>query len=269
MQPTSEPSRSSPTTALCGCPATSSTALACSTGRAGPYGYYTIAPYFIERRTLTEKPRAPRPHPQLPARPARLARDLARPGTRVTAARQHRELKTACMAYHAALRAELTARLGVAWGPADRHGKTEVAGVPEGLRGHYSGRRAAVQAAASVSIAESEVELGRGLTAAERRRAYERAVLVTRYGKAHDPASTQGLHDRWAAEADTAGFEPASWLPGHAGTRHIGHHVIDPERIVAEALDELERTHSTWDEPTSPARWHVAWARGWVTLLTR
>lgn len=42
----------------------------------------------------------------------------------------HRQLKAARMLYQAALRAELSARLGVGWSTPDRHGQAEVLGVP-------------------------------------------------------------------------------------------------------------------------------------------
>ena len=45
------------------------------------------------------------------------------------------EAKTAGMLYQAALRAELTRRLGVAWGPVSEHGQAELAGIPQPAAG--------------------------------------------------------------------------------------------------------------------------------------
>jgi hypothetical protein len=157
----------------------------------------------------------------------------------------HRELKTAGMLYQAALRGELSAQMGVEWSTADRHGQAEIVGVPEGLCRHYSTRRKVIEERAVERITESEAVLGRGLTPEERRRAYERTTLETRTAKAHDEVSHQGLHDRWRAEAEAAGFDPEHWAASVAG-RPAGHHEVDLERITAEALAELAERSSTW-----------------------
>ena len=50
----------------------------------------------------------------------------------------HRQLKPAGMVYQAALRVELTERLGVQWGPVDRHGQADIDGVPAELAALFS-----------------------------------------------------------------------------------------------------------------------------------
>ncbi len=157
----------------------------------------------------------------------------------------HRELKTAGMLYHAALRAELNARLGVTWGVVDRHGQADIAGVPTGLVRHWSSRRAAVEEAATGRIAATEANLGRGLTAQERRRAFEVAALETRTAKTHDDASSEGLHDRWTVEADAMGFAPVSWLPDTVD-RDTVRAEVSAEAVVADTLAELAQSCSTW-----------------------
>jgi conjugative relaxase-like TrwC/TraI family protein len=156
----------------------------------------------------------------------------------------HRQLKPAGMVYQAALRAELTARLGVEWTAVDRHGQAEVDGVPTGLCRHFSRRRAAVEARAAERVAEAEVRLGRGLTPEERRRAYEVAVLETRTAKDHGPETDLGLHDRWHQEAHHAGFAAVSWLADTVGRQPE----VAPEvaAVVTEVLGELVLTTSTW-----------------------
>lgn len=160
----------------------------------------------------------------------------------------HRHLKPAGMVYQAALRAELSERLGVAWATVDRNGQAEVDGVPAGLRKRFARRRAAVAKRAAERITEAEQAKGRRLTAAERRRIHEVAVLETRATKDHGPESDVGLHDRWLAEATTAGFAPDAWLPATLGRdRPVA---VDPEQVVAEAvraaLAELAASSSTW-----------------------
>ena len=157
----------------------------------------------------------------------------------------HRELKTAGMLYHAALRAELTARLGVAWDAVDRNGQADIAGIPAGLVEHWSSRRAAVVARAGERIAEAEVSLGRSLTPEERRRTFEVAALETRTAKTHDDGFAEGLHDRWAAEAAAVGHPAVSWLPDTVGRDTV----VDDmtvEAVVTDTLGELASTTSTW-----------------------
>lgn len=156
----------------------------------------------------------------------------------------HRQLKPAGMVYQAALRAELTARLGVEWMAVDRNGQAEMTGVPLGLRRLHSQRRAAVEIRAAERITESEKSLGRGLTPQERRRAFEVAVLETRTAKAHGAESDGGLHDRWRAEADAAGFAPASWIRDTVDVARLRLPAMDD--VVPEVVSELAAQRSTW-----------------------
>jgi len=93
------------------------------------------------------------------------------------------EAKTAGMLYQAGLRAELTRRLGVAWGPVSEHGQAELAGIPQELLARFSTRTAEVEAAAEAKIIEVERALGRGFEPDERGRVYRLAVLATRRPK--------------------------------------------------------------------------------------
>jgi hypothetical protein len=76
--------------------------------------------------------------------------------------------KAAGLVYKAGLRAELSARLGVAWGSIDDNGGGEIVGVPPELIGWFSKRRQQVPARGGSLIAEREARLGRSLTAGER-----------------------------------------------------------------------------------------------------
>ncbi len=157
----------------------------------------------------------------------------------------HRELKPAGLVYHAALRAESEARLGVVWGPVDRNGQADIVGVPKELVERYSKRSRAVEAEARAKIAESEHIVGRSLTPQERRRTYERAVLDTRDAKNHAEVSDEGLHDRWHTDAEAAGFAPETWL-GEVVDRRGTQREVDAQAVVAECLAELARASSTW-----------------------
>jgi hypothetical protein len=148
------------------------------------------------------------------------------------------------MVYQAALRVELTARLGVHWGPVDRHGQADINGVPDQLTTLFAKRTAQVEPRATELIAEAEAKLGRVLTAKGRRRFYEVAVLETRTAKDHTSEDDGGLFDRWRTEAVAAGLDPDRWVGP----------VIDRPRppaadrgvVVAEVLGELQGSQSTW-----------------------
>lgn len=99
--------------------------------------------------------------------------------------------RTAGFLYQAALRHELTTRLGVAWTPV-RRGHAEVAGVPVPLRRLFSKRRQQV---------EAELERAGRADA----RSAQDATLLTRPGKDH---GDQSLRQRWSDEARQAGYDP-------------------------------------------------------------
>jgi conjugative relaxase-like TrwC/TraI family protein len=157
----------------------------------------------------------------------------------------HRQLKPAGMVYQAALRAELTMRLGVEWAAVDRNGQAEIVGVPPALRRLFAQRRASVEARAAERIAELEASLERHLTPAERRRAFERAVLDTRDAKDHHGETTEGLHDRWQREAVAVGLAPVSWI-GDTVDRHPRAVTLERDAVVEEIVAQLARDRSTW-----------------------
>ena len=103
--------------------------------------------------------------------------------------------KAAGALYQAAVRAELTRRLGVGFGPVNAHGQAEIAGIPAELIATWSKRARQVAADAAPTLAEFAAELGRDLTPAERAKVVKASVLTTRPTKAH---TEQGLlTERW------------------------------------------------------------------------
>ena len=159
--------------------------------------------------------------------------------------------KAAGLLYKAGLRAELSARLGVAWGEVGSDGAAEVVGVPAGLVDHFSTRRAQVEARAAQMIGAREAMLGRSLGGGERAALFQLAAYRSRAAKAEGGETTEELRARWRREAIEAGHGPDGWLAGAmppaprdglprtaAGTSGAG--------FVAEVLEELERGHSTW-----------------------
>ena len=163
--------------------------------------------------------------------------------------------KAAGMLYKAAVRAELKARLGVAWGDVDDNGGAEVIGVPAALIRQFSKRRAQVKTTASGLVAEREMALGRSLTGDERAGVFQMAANQSRSAK--DGAETTGeLRQRWQTEATGAGHpversissvldQPGKPTAVQIALARVG---VKPsiELALVEALDRLERTHSTW-----------------------
>jgi conjugative relaxase-like TrwC/TraI family protein len=101
----------------------------------------------------------------------------------------HLQARTAGCIYQAALRGELTTRLGVGWSPVKR-GVAEILGIGEPLRKEFSSRRQAI-----------EDELERTGTAG--RKAAQRAAYVTRPAKTHTPVTS--LREEWAQRAEQLG----------------------------------------------------------------
>jgi conjugative relaxase-like TrwC/TraI family protein len=114
--------------------------------------------------------------------------------------------KAAGAIYQAALRAELTTRLGIVFGPANAHGQAEILGIPTELITEWSKRTAQIAAEADPVIAEYEAILGRELTPTERAAVVKTAVLKTRTAK--ELASSQAvLRQQWRTEAATLGWD--------------------------------------------------------------
>jgi conjugative relaxase-like TrwC/TraI family protein len=115
--------------------------------------------------------------------------------------------KAAGVLYQAALRAELTQRLGVVFAPVNAHGQAEIAGVPAELITLWSKRTKQVRADADPTLDRFAAELGRPLTAAERASVVKTSVLKTRPTKRHDDEGV--LQSRWRAAAAELGWTPA------------------------------------------------------------
>ena len=109
--------------------------------------------------------------------------------------------------YDGALRAELTARLGVAW--IDRGGGVfDLACVPDAVRETFSNRTVQVEAklaelVRSWSADHDDADPGPRTVA----RLERHAVVDSRPDKAHGIDAAQ-LHDDWAVEALAVGFDP-------------------------------------------------------------
>jgi hypothetical protein len=163
--------------------------------------------------------------------------------------------KAAGMLYKACLRAELTARLGVAWSEVDDNGGAEIVGVPDELIRRFSKRRAQVEASAAGLIAGQQAALGRSLTGDERAGVLQLAAYRSRAAKGDEGETTGQLWDRWRAEATAAGHRVPDWLRGVSGRRIRSATETKLARVglrpsiglyLAQTIEQVERKHSTW-----------------------
>jgi conjugative relaxase-like TrwC/TraI family protein len=113
--------------------------------------------------------------------------------------------------YQAALRAELSRRLGVGWERRDE--QWEVAGIPPGLCREWSKRRSQITDALVARGLDPDTATGR---------AAQTAALATRHAKVQ-VGDGWSLHDRFAREATAAGFTPRAVLEA-ALPSHTQHH---------------------------------------------
>ncbi len=151
--------------------------------------------------------------------------------------RLYAHAKTAGYLYEAHLRAELTRRIGVEWGPV-RNGIADVRGVPQPVLRAFSRRRAEIDRA----LAE------RGERSA---RSAQIATLDTRRAKDYEvePAS---LRSEWRRRARTLGFELESRaVTGRAAATE------PPAREVARIADELASPRGLTSDRSSFTRREV------------
>lgn len=146
--------------------------------------------------------------------------------------------------YDAALRTELTARLGLGWGPI-QGGQADATCIPDRVRDLFSQRSRQVEAKLSdlvrAWVADHDGADPSPRTIADLQR---RAVLASRPGKDHalDPAT---LHRRWADQARHIGFDrqelTTDLLPGWSAAP-----ALTDDELVVEALRRVEEESATW-----------------------
>jgi conjugative relaxase-like TrwC/TraI family protein len=146
--------------------------------------------------------------------------------------------------YDAALRAELTARLGVDWRPNKEGRLVDLAVVPEDLCDVFSERSAQVGAKLNELIArwstENDGEEPDPYTVAKLER---RAVKASRPRKSHGiDAAT--LREEWAEQAVINRFDPS--LLTHRNLVGTAVRAVDDEALIREALRGVQEESAAW-----------------------
>lgn len=145
--------------------------------------------------------------------------------------------------YQSALRAELTARYGVAFDEIV-NGQAEIAGVPTELLHRFSKRAHVIAVEMDDRIADFIDRTGREPTDGEYAAMEREAAADTRDHKTG--LGVTELRSRWHREAEGVGFDAIDLVDSvNAAARE---HVADPQAVsVAEVLEELAEQRSTWN----------------------
>lgn len=146
--------------------------------------------------------------------------------------------------YDAALRAELTARLGVAW--IDRGEDVfDLACVPETVRESFSTRTAQVEARLAELVRDrSDTHDGVDPDPRTVARLERDAVLDSRPDKVHGIDADE-LHAHWRAEARAAGFEPARLVTQQMRGSNLRRQRSDDD-VIALALGRASEETAAW-----------------------
>jgi conjugative relaxase-like TrwC/TraI family protein len=131
--------------------------------------------------------------------------------------------------YHASLRAEMTARLGVRWHAPER-GIAEMRDVSADLLAEFSARTSDVRRRVDDKLDRFIDSMGREPTPRERWRLEREAVVDSRPHKSHS-IDAEVLHNGWAEQ-----------------TRRLG---LDPDRVVDDAVGRVDARRSLSGEEAS------------------
>jgi conjugative relaxase-like TrwC/TraI family protein len=143
--------------------------------------------------------------------------------------------------YQSVLRAELTHRYGIAWGPV-ANGQAEIAGAPAELLEGFSKRTVQVDAALAAKVAEFWGREGRDPSRPERAAMEREAAADTRQHKTGRPVAD--LQTRWRNEARELGWTAERLT---AGLTAPAQELYEPLPLTVEqVLDQLSSIGSTW-----------------------
>lgn len=143
--------------------------------------------------------------------------------------------------YQSVLRAELTSRYGVAWGPIEK-GQAEIAGMPKELLDAFSKRTAQVDAALADKITEFHEREGRDPTRWERAALTRAASEDTRAKKTHATPGDLGSH--WRDQAEALGWTPARLVENMRDAART--HPTPEPPTVADVIEQLSAAGSAW-----------------------
>lgn len=147
--------------------------------------------------------------------------------------------------YHAGLRSELTARLGVRW-KTPKNGIAEIRDVPDAVLDEFSQRSEAINDRIETKVDRFIDTFDRHPTPQERWRLQREAVLDTRPPK--QDADPRSLHDEWDERLTDLGFASERLVLGALARQQGAAHIDEPtkEEMAEDALAALVSKQSTW-----------------------
>ena len=148
--------------------------------------------------------------------------------------------------YHAGLRAELTARLGVRWN-VPVNGIAEIADIPQEVLTEFSSRTADVRARIEVKLDRFIDTIGREPTVRERWKLEREAAVDSRPAKA-DQVDATVLHDTWAVQTRALGHDPTTLVADVIGQAIERANVDEPDRalMIDHAITVMGDKQSSW-----------------------
>lgn len=154
--------------------------------------------------------------------------------------------RTLSALYHATLRSELTARIGVEW-RTPQNGIAEIAGLPDAILDELSQRTGQVEARLERKLERFRETFDRDPTPQEGWRLEREAVLDSRPAKGH-PAEHVDLRREWAERIEGVGFEPTGVVDDAlVGVPSLGRLTKEVQvAMVDQALAAISEEQSTW-----------------------
>ena len=153
--------------------------------------------------------------------------------------------RTVSAIYHATLRSQLTARLGVEWEPIV-NGIAEITHVPQAVLEEFSARTADVQRRIDEKLDRFIDTFDRDPTPRERWRLEREAVIDSRPPKSHD-ANAASLHRDWTQRIEELGHTPERLVrrtTGRERGRDLDLDTVD--LMIDQAMHTLAEKQSSW-----------------------
>jgi conjugative relaxase-like TrwC/TraI family protein len=154
--------------------------------------------------------------------------------------------RTLSALYHASLRAEMTARLGVRWHAPER-GIAEICDVSADLLAEFSARTSDVRRRVDDKVDRFIESMGREPTPRERWRLEREAVVDSRPHKSHS-IDAEVLHAGWAEQTRRFGLDPDRVVDDAVG-RVDARRGLDGEEasdVLHRAMDSIAERQSSW-----------------------
>ena len=153
--------------------------------------------------------------------------------------------RTVSAIYHATMRSQLTARLGVEWEPVV-NGIAEIAHVPQAVLEEFSARTAHVQRRIDEKLDRFTDTFDRDPTPRERWRLEREAVIDSRPPKSHD-VNAASLRRDWTHRVEELGHTPERLVRRAAG-RQRGQDLDMPtvDTLIDQAMQTLSEKQSSW-----------------------